>query len=222
MLIFVFTCMIGSSLFYLLPVNDAMSVMGTQPLNGVCIVVDAGHGGKDDGASNSKVVEDEINLSIAIKLKNLLENAGAEVLMTRDGDYDLAQEGAASRKKSDMKKRVELMNQEKVDLFVSIHLNSYPNTSVKGGQTFYQKENKAQEMFAKHMQEYLKKATHSKMTSKTGDYYILNETKKTGTLIECGFLSNYEECRMLQEETYQQEIAQELFYGISDYFINIQ
>ena len=92
--------------------------------------------GKDDGARSNEAKEQEINLKIAQKLKKLLEEGGAHVTMTRDGAYDLASEGASNRKREDMKKRIELINQDKTDLFISIHLNSYPNTSVKGAQAF--------------------------------------------------------------------------------------
>ena len=95
-------------------------------LDGVEIVLDPGHGGKDDGARSNEAKEQEINLKIAQKLKKLLEEGGAHVTMTRDGAYDLASEGASNRKREDMKKRIELINQDKTDLFMSIHLNSYP------------------------------------------------------------------------------------------------
>lgn len=204
-----------------IPLATAMRVVSEQPLQGIVIVLDSGHGGKDDGAQIAGVKEDEINLSIAKALQTLLEQAGAQVKMTRDGDFDLADQ-ESNRKKADMKKRIEIINEPQVDLFLSIHLNSYPDPKVKGAQTFYQKGHQGQELFAKHMQEALKKAIDTKMTSKAGDYYILNETKVIGTLVECGFLSNGEERERLVQSSYQNQIAQALYEGIVSFFEILQ
>ena len=182
------------------------------------IALEDGHGGIDAGAKSGKYKEDEINLSIAKKTKVLLENAGAKVIMTRDGDYDLASKDAKVRKKEDMKKRMEIVNQEDVDLFISIHLNAYPNPNVKGAQAFYQKDNEVARTFAQIMQKHLKILTGTKMTCKQGDYYILNNAKKIGVLVECGFLSNAQDRALLIQEDYQKKLAKTLYEGISEYF----
>ena len=176
------------------------------------------HGGKDDGARSNEAKEQEINLKIAQKLKKLLEDSGAHVTMTRDGAYDLASANASNRKREDMKKRVEIINNEKTDLFLSIHLNSYPNTSVKGAQAFYSPKNEVAKVFADIVQKHFKSLTRTKMTSKPGDYYILNNTAKIGALVECGFLSNPEDRANLIEDAYQQKVAQTLYDSILEYF----
>ena len=188
------------------------------PLQGVSIVLDAGHGGKDDGAQSGDIKEQAINLNITLYLKELLENAGAKVILTRDGDYDLADDSATNRKREDMKKRMELINAEDVDLFLSIHLNAYPNPSVKGAQAFYEKNNEVSKVFADIVQKYLKELTKTNMTSKVGDYYILNNANKVGALVECGFLSNAEDKAKLVQADYQKQIAQSLFNAIREYF----
>lgn len=189
-----------------------------QRLEGIVIVLDAGHGGVDDGAQSGKIKEDAINLKITNILKKLLEEAGAKVILTRDGDYDLAQVGSAKRKKEDMKKRVAIMNQSDVDLFLSIHLNAYPNPNVQGAVTFYQKDNEVSRALATIIQNRLKTLTGSHMSMKVGDYYVLNNTTNTGALVECGFLSNEHDRSLLVQDTYQEKIAKTLYESVCEYF----
>ncbi len=212
-----FLCML-MGLLYHKEMETALTTMVYRPLSGITIVLDAGHGGKDNGAMISGVNEQDINLSIIQKLKTLLEGSGASVQLTRDGNYDLADDGVSNRKRDDMKKRVAMINDTTPDIFISVHLNAYPNTSVHGAQVFYQKGNPSSEQLAGILQENLKEATGSKMIEKPGDYYILNESKKPGVLVECGFLSNAEDRAHLQEDAYQQTIAETLFDGILEYF----
>ena len=187
------------------------------PLDGVVIVVDPGHGGKDEGAQKENVKEAKINLAISLKLKGELEKQGATVVLTRDGAYDLASEGARNRKKEDMKKRVDIINEERVDLFLSIHLNANPNVAIHGGQVFYQKNNEAAKAFADIIQKRMNDLNQTDKKSKTGDYYILNETKHSGILVECGFLSNDNDRNQLNTDAYQQKIAKLLSDGVCEY-----
>ncbi|MEG0470505.1 MAG: N-acetylmuramoyl-L-alanine amidase [Longicatena sp.] len=210
------TLLFGS--FFMTRVTSVTALKRVQNLAGIVIVLDSGHGGIDAGAKSGKYKEDEINLSIAKKTKALLEQSGAKVIMTRDGDYDLASKDAKIRKKEDMKKRISIINDKDVDLFLSIHLNAYPNTNVKGAQAFYQKDNEVARAFAQIMQKHLKTLTGTQMTCKEGDYYILNNAKKIGSLIECGFLSNAQDRSLLIQEEYQQKVAKTLYNGISEYF----
>lgn len=188
-----------------------------QPLSGVTVVVDAGHGGKDDGASSGDVKEQDINLAIALKLRSELEKAGAAVTMTRDGSYDLASEGAANRKREDMKKRVAIINEEPSDLFISIHLNTYPNVGIHGGQVFYRKEDESSKQLAQIIQTRLNALTQTEKQSKIGDYFILNESERPGVLVECGFLSNAEDREALTQNAYQQRLAELLTQSIQEY-----
>lgn len=211
-------CTILAASFCLTHITHVAAQRAYRALDGVEIVLDAGHGGKDDGARANEVKEQVINLSIAKKLKKRLEESGAHVTMTRSGAYDLASANASNRKKEDMKKRVEIINAEKTDLFLSIHLNSYPNTSVKGAQAFYASDNEISKVFADMVQKHLRALTQTKMTSKPGDYYILNNTHKIGSLVECGFLSNAEDRAKLVDEEYQKKVAQTLYDSILEYF----
>lgn len=188
-----------------------------MPLSGVTLVLDAGHGGKDQGAQVEDVKEQEINLQITKKLKTKLENAGANVTLTRDGAYDLASEGASNRKKEDMKNRVAIINQEPSDLFISIHLNSYPNTSIQGAHAFYKKGDEASKQFADIIQKRFNVLTKLEKDSKTGDYYILNNTDRPGVLVECGFVSNAKERAKLVSEEYQDQLADVLYNSVLEY-----
>lgn len=189
----------------------------TAPLSGVVVVLDPGHGGKDDGARAEGVKEQEINLQIAQKVKAHLETAGATVQMSRDGAYDLASDGAENRKREDMKKRVAMINEEPTDVFISIHLNSYPNTAIQGAQAFYKKEDEASKTFAQLIQDGFNALTQNEKSIKTGDYYILNNTNRPGVLVECGFISNAEERAKLASDEYQEQIAIVLYESVCNY-----
>ena len=102
------------------------------------VVIDAGHGGNDPGkVSKDGIMEKDVNLAIALKLKQRLEGKGIKVILTRDSDICLAETGATNKKKSDMINRMELVNGSGADLLISIHQNSYKDTNVKGAQVFY-------------------------------------------------------------------------------------
>lgn len=189
-----------------------------EPLSGVVIVLDAGHGGKDLGASDSGVNEAEINLKIVNKLADLLKEAGVNVLYTRKDENDLSSKQAKNHKKEDMKNRVAIINDEKCDLFISIHLNSYADSRVQGAQVFYQRGREESEGLAFHVQKAFKKNLQSKLEIKKGNYYILNKARIPGILVECGFISNDSERKRLNNDGYQQQIADAIFSGILQYF----
>ena len=108
------------------------------PLFGKVIFVDAGHGGKDNGANYDGVLEDEINFNIAFFIIEILIGYGANVYSSRDGDYDLSNNYDRNKKQADLKKRVGLINAINPDIFISIHLNSYESSNVSGAHVFYQ------------------------------------------------------------------------------------
>ena len=199
-------------MFLLIIPHQIYSKYKEQPLDGIAIVLDAGHGGKDLGASNHGISEEHINLNIVLALKQYLEKEGASITLTRKNHDALNQE--KNWKSKDMKKRVMIMNEEAHDLMISIHLNSFEHVNVKGSQVFYNYD----ELLASSVDEQLKDLTHSKLKIKKGDYYILNECKLPSLLIECGFLSNDEECELLNDSKYQKQIAKAISKGIMQYF----
>jgi N-acetylmuramoyl-L-alanine amidase len=183
------------------------------------IYIDPGHGGKDGGAiSNTGIYEKDINLLISYRLKSYLENCGYNVKMTRYGDYDLASHGSKNRKNEDINKRIDLINNQDVILYISIHCNIYTSQIIKGAQTFY-KDNEENKMLANIIQNKLKcilKNTTRDSKKITGKYLIDN-SQTIGCLVEVGFLSNPEELALLTDKIYQDQLAYCIYLGIIEY-----
>ena len=188
-----------------------------MPLTGKVIVVDAGHGKEDPGTSYGSIYEKDINLAISLYLEKELGSLGAEVILTRDGDYDLSSPNVTFRKKSDFDNRIKLINESNADLYISIHLNYLSDGSYYGPQVFYTKEN---EGLAKVVQESMNtKLNGDRLIKKMPtDTYMYNKLKVSGVLIECGFLSNYKERSLLHTNEYQIKVARSIANGIVNYF----
>lgn len=186
------------------------------------IYIDPGHGGVDPGAVYKDVYEENINLEISLKLKEVLEKNGAIVLMTRDGDYDLSSKNASLRKRSDLYNRSKLINDSNADLYLSIHLNAEPTGVWSGAQTFYDDVNSNNIVLAEFIQKELKNDLKTKRTyKKINDGYLYQRVKTPGVLIEVGFLSNSVERQYLQKDEYQYKIATSITKGIKKYFYSI-
>lgn len=183
------------------------------------IVIDAGHGGRDGGAvGSSGVTESELNLEFSLKLKEMCEDYGFKVVLTRKDMNGLYSIFASNKKKSEMKKRQEIIEKAKPDVVVSIHMNSFSFSS-SGAQCFYAKGNEAGEKLASSVQKALaNEIDNTKLTAKVGDFYVLNCTDYASVLVECGFLSNPIEEQKLCDVEYQANFCRTLLYGILDYF----
>ena len=181
------------------------------------ILVDPGHGGRDNGASFSNVLEDEINLSIGTKLYEKCITNNYIGYITRTTDQDLSSEDALNHKNEDLKKRAEYINTLNIDLFVSIHLNTYPSDNVHGPMVYYEKGNEDSYNLALEVQDVLNKLTNNKKKVTIGDYYLFKYTDAPGILVECGFLSNKKERELLVLETYQNLISSAIFEGIQNF-----
>ncbi len=182
------------------------------------IILDSGHGGRDPGKIGVQgTLEKELNLSIAKKVEQRLKEKGITVIMTRTEDA-----GMAGSQVEDLKERVKLINEKRPVLTVSIHQNSYPDSSVFGTQIFYYTHSKEGENAAKIMQEELQKAELLKNRDiKANDtYYMLKKTKVPVLIVECGFLSNGEEEALLKGEAYQEKLAEGITNGILAYLKN--
>lgn len=187
----------------------------------MCIVVDAGHGGKDPGKVGvSGCYEKDINLRIAEKLKAFLEMEGIEVVFTRDGDYGLYAETDTNKKNADMRNRVKLIEETNPLLTVSIHQNSYSDSSIKGAQTFYCSSSGESKELAGIIQERLintlDKKNHRKAKA-NDNYYLLENTTCPIVIVECGFMSNEDECNNLESDYYQEKVAWAIYIGIMQY-----
>ena len=184
---------------------------------GRIIIIDPGHGYLDPGTSYENIYEKDINLNISLYLKEKLESYGATVYMTRDGDYDLSTPNAIYRKKSDFDNRINLINNSKADIYLSIHLNYLSDFKYYGPQVFYNGKNI---YFANIMQDILNKGLNSNRKIKTipKDTYMYSKLKVNGLLIECGFLSNYEDRQKLITNEYQKKVANLISNGVIKYF----
>lgn len=185
------------------------------------IVLDAGHGGMDGGCVgvNTKVKESELNLSIVKKLEPLLTGFGFEVVLTRYDHNGLYNIFDSDYKQQDMQKRKDIILKSNANMVVSIHLNSFPASGLKGAQVFYDGERESGKLLADTIQTQLfENITNARQFCNKGDFYILKCTENPSVMVECGFLSNPEEELLLQQEEYQQSLAYQIFCGIVKYF----
>ena len=185
--------------------------------NKIQVVIDPGHGDSDPGKIGiNGALEKEINLKIAREIKKLLEEQEIEVLMTREDDKSLAKESDTNKKVQDMKARVQLMNESKADLIISIHQNSYTDESVHGAQVFYYTHSENGKTYAEIMQKALLEVDPENTRQAKADdtYYILKRTSSPTIIVECGFLSNPEEAEQLNTEEYQKKLAKAITQGI--------
>lgn len=179
------------------------------------VVIDAGHGGFDAGASgtDSGVREDEINLSVAKLLKVELESNNVQVIMTREDASALG-----GTKREDMRKRSEILNTPGLDLTVSIHMNKFSDRSVSGPMVFYAAGSTDGERLANEViDEVCAAVDRDVRRANPGDYYVLREGYAPGIIVECGFLSNSADEAALQDPVYQQKLAYGICSGILNY-----
>ena len=215
------------SIFVFIFVTDEQEMVPTVslPVSGKTIVIDAGHGKPDEGAESSRgTTEAETNLKIALKLQNLLEQSGSSVILTRSDEnaiYDIDAKTLKQKKISDIHNRVKIGNESSADIFVSIHLNKIPQQQYDGWQTFYKDGNEQGKKLAEKIQSNLNDAIQreNKRVAKTIDnVYIIKHVEIPTTIVECGFLSNPEEEKLLLEDEYQNKLAWGIYNGIIDYF----
>lgn len=188
-------------------------------LLGKVIYIDPGHGGVDPGAVYKDIYESNINLEISNVLANTLEKYGAIVYLTRYGDYDLSVNNSVNRKRSDLSRRANIINNSLCDMYISIHLNAETSSTWYGAQIFYDDINPNNEKIAKIMQEVLKKDLNSKRNYKEiTDKYMHKRINRPGILAEVGFISNDNERYLLRQKAYQQKLANAITKGIITYF----
>lgn len=193
-------------------VNVAGTLKPTTPtpvISSKKVVLDPGHGGFDVGSMGSEnyANEDELNLAIALKVGNYLSQLGITPVYTRSDNSPVA-----DNKDDDMQERVNIINASDAELVVSIHLNSYPeDASVKGPEVYYYEGNNSTQKsaaIASSMQSILNETCSGRRSSKHGDFMVLRDVNIPGILIECGFLSNPTEEANLNDEAYQDKLAQ--------------
>lgn len=177
------------------------------------------------GATVGDISEADINLKITLKVKKLLEEAGSTVILTRsdeNGIYDLDKNTLREKKVSDIKNRVKIANSSNADIFVSIHLNKIPQEQYWGWQTFFKKNDEKSKKLANSLQQGLNQTIqkeNKREPLKIENVYIIEHNEIPTSIVECGFLSNPEENKLLQQEEYQDKLAWGIYIGIMDYFL---
>ena len=185
------------------------------------IVIDPGHGGMDGGAIGAGgIVEKNINLAVALRLKELLALSGYDAVLTRESDISLHDDGASGireQKKSDIRNRLKLMEKYDGAIVVMIHQNQFSESKYSGAQMFYGPVHPDSELLAERMQaafRQLQPDNKREIKPGTRDVYLLWSCKNPIVLAECGFISNPEECGKLQDPDYQQQVAFTILMGL--------
>lgn len=197
----------------------------TAKQNTPIIIIDAGHGGEDGGTVGANgVFEKDINLKIAYILRDISEACGYTTIMTRSEDillYDRNVDFKGRKKALDLLARVKIANSYENALFLSIHMNSFPEKKYSGLQVYYSKNNDGSALLAENIQSGIKadlqKSNDRKTKPAGSNIYILERIELPAVLIECGFLSNDEECAKLSSDGYQKQLALSIFSAISKY-----
>lgn len=199
--------------------SDAKSV-----LKGKIICIDPGHGGTDVGAighiGGKDVYEKNITLSIALPLRDMLTSAGAKVVMTRDTDKDVY--GPWADADPELQARCDIANEAHADAFVSIHIDSFSNSSVDGTTAYYNAKSSKDLLLAQMMHQ----ATMNSLSIpdrgvKSNDFYVNVYTTMPSVLMEMGFITNDHRVKMLTSSWGPRGIAQSLFNGLVNYFAAI-
>ena len=207
--------------------NISEDVMSSMPVTNKTIVLDAGHGGIDPGAltKDKNTTEKDVNLAITLKVRELLESSGGLVILTREDDRSLyTEEGNKTIRQKyneNLKNRKKIIEESKADMFVSIHLNAFEQSKYYGAQTFYPKGKDDSKNLSKFVQDELKRVvdkTNNREVKPRDDIYLLKENSIPSILIECGFLSNDKEAKLLVDKEYQEKIAWSIYVGIQKYF----
>ena len=207
--------------------NVSQTVSTTVNNKTPIIVIDAGHGGEDGGATANNIIEKDINLSIAKKLEMIFTSNGYEVIMTRTDDNSIGVKDTTIReqKVSDMKKRLEIYNSNKENIVISIHQNKFQQEKYNGTQIFYSTNNEKSSILAENIKTSVVNLLQPNNTREckkaTKEIYLLYNSKVPSVIVECGFLSNKNEAEKLKTDSYQKQLAFTIYLGVSNYINQI-
>lgn len=228
---FIFPCICFAllSAFVFLMISAALNIKISVSSENVksmpTIVIDAGHGGEDGGAvSENGVLEKDINLSIANDTSALFYLLGFDVKQTRKTDIalDNGEDTIRKRKVSDMKKRLEIFNYSKENTIISIHQNKFTESKYHGTQIFYSPNNPKSKQLAdsiKYSVKGLLQPDNERECKKADSgIYLLKNTNNPAVIVECGFISNGEECKNLLDSQYQKQMAFSITAGFLSYY----
>lgn len=207
---------------------DYTEIMADSEKSAVTVVIDAGHGGEDGGASGlGGITEKELNLEIASLLADMLRANGVDVVMTRTEDillYDPNSDYHGRKKVLDLAARLKIAKETPNSIFVSIHMNAFPQTQYSGLQVYYSKNDasskKIADLIQSNAKKYLQSSNNRKTKSATSSIFLLDRLETPAVLIECGFLSNDEECKLLSTNEYRKKLSFVIFCSLMDYISN--
>lgn len=188
------------------------------------IVIDAGHGGEDGGAAGGNIIEKDLNLSIALDLEDMLRAAGFDVVLTREDDrllYDPMSDYKGRKKQLDLAERLRIGESFEDAIFVSIHMNSFPDPQYRGLQVYFSPNDPTSQRLAQSIQsavcENLQKDNKRSVKQANSRIFILHQIRKPAVLVECAFLSNPEESQLVATEEYRKKLTFCIFFGICDF-----
>lgn len=187
------------------------------------IVLDAGHGGTDGGASGADGTrESDLNLAVTLKTDAVLGLLGEQTLLTRTEDVDLSDleaETIAQKKVTDIRNRVALINNHPGSVLMSIHMNTFPQSKYYGPQVFYGTEGESKALGELVQKNLLNVAPENQRKAKpiSTEVYLMNHITVPAVLVECGFLTNSGELQKLKSEDYQKQIAIILAVSAANY-----
>lgn len=205
-----------------------LTVNALSPRPQTVIVVDAGHGGADGGVTGkvSGVTEAEINLAIAKLVKKRLERAGYEVVMTRKTADGLYKNLKGDFKAEDFAERKRIIRDADATLVISIHQNFYTSPVRRGAQVFFNPDNEGSIAFAKCMQSALNEGVNDveggrSFSALKGDYYITKCSDAPAIIIECGFLSNPQDEKLLLTDDFREDFSYHVLCGVTAYLVSV-
>lgn len=226
-LIFSVTLIILISLSLRLNAKKDTHVSNPEPISPSrpIVIIDAGHGGEDGGAVGANgVYEKDLNLLIAADLKDMLSAEGIDTVMTRETDimlYDKNVNYKGRKKMLDLAARLKIAESYEDCIFVSIHMNSFPDKKYSGLQVYYSPNHTDSKILAESIQKNVSvnlQPENSRSVKKAGsNIYLLDRIQSPAVLIECGFISNHEECELLSSKEYRQKLTLLIFCGICEY-----
>lgn len=208
---------------FLIIITSKVKAENYLPLLGKVIVIDPGHGGRDPGTMYGNIYEKDINLEISKVLEKELYSRGAIVYMIREDDSDLSSKYDKKKKRGDLYRRILFIEDKnkKTDLYLSIHINWYKNTTWSGAEVLYHNINPNNKILGEILMNKFKKELKTKRTLKKTDLYLYKNTRVPGVLIECGFLSNPNERYLLRQFNYQEKISKIITSSVIEYFQTI-
>lgn len=188
------------------------------------IIIDAGHGGEDGGTSSKDgLIEKDVNLFISNALKDCFEKGGYTVIMTRTEDillYDRTKDYKGHKKEMDLAARRKIADENPDSIFISVHMNSFPERQYRGLQVWFSKNDPRSQALAKAIQDnsvLIMPENNRKIKAAGSNINLLFNIRSPAVLVECGFLSNPIDCENFSHDEYRKKVAENIFQSVDGY-----